>query len=103
MHVLVLKLVTSNSNYRHLKLSYENTHVCSLVCFNQSPFPTHIHSCMYISGVPGTGKTATINEIARSLREAASEGQVPSFNFVELNGLRLTEPHQAYVTILKVL
>ena len=64
-------------------------------------YPT-LSRCMYISGVPGTGKTATINEIATYLRGAARDGEIPPFNFVEVNGLRLTDPHQAYVSILKV-
>ena len=63
---------------------------------------THTHSCMYISGVPGTGKTATVREVARYLRQAAQKFELPPFNFVEINGMRLTEPHQAYVSILKV-
>ena len=63
---------------------------------------THTHSCMYISGVPGTGKTATVREVARYLHQAAQNNELPPFNFVEINGMRLTEPHQAYVSILKV-
>ncbi len=59
-------------------------------------------SCMYISGVPGTGKTATMLEVAASLKEAAEEGSLPQFKLVEVNGMRLTEPKQAYVTMLKV-
>ena len=70
------------------------------------PLPTCLsrpsHSCMYISGVPGTGKTATVLEVSRSLREAADAGEIPQFKFIEINGLRLTEPRQAYVAILKV-
>ncbi|KAJ4447105.1 hypothetical protein ANN_09105 [Periplaneta americana] len=59
--------------------------------------------CMYISGVPGTGKTATVKELVRSLQQAVSRGDLPAFEFVELNGMRLTEPRQAYVQLLKSL
>ncbi|XP_002738319.1 uncharacterized protein LOC100376485 [Saccoglossus kowalevskii] len=59
--------------------------------------------CMYISGVPGTGKTATVHEVLRTLEQATEEGMVPSFEFIEINGMKLTEPHQAYVQILKQL
>ncbi|XP_069683029.1 origin recognition complex subunit 1 [Periplaneta americana] len=59
--------------------------------------------CMYISGVPGTGKTATVKELVRSLQQAVSRGELPGFEFVELNGMRLTEPRQAYVQLLKSL
>ena len=57
---------------------------------------------MYISGVPGTGKTATVREVAAYLMRAAEEGELPNFKFVEINGMKLTEPHQAYVSILRV-
>ena len=57
---------------------------------------------MYISGVPGTGKTATVREVGRYLRRSCDEGDLPEFKFVEINGMRLTEPHRAYASILKV-
>lgn len=58
--------------------------------------------CMYVSGVPGTGKTATVHEVVRSLTEELKQGNCgfSPFKFVEINGLRLMEPHQAYVQIL---
>lgn len=55
---------------------------------------------MYISGVPGTGKTATVHEVIRSIEEAQED--LPEFTFVEINGMKLTEPAQAYSTFLKV-
>lgn len=58
--------------------------------------------CMYISGVPGTGKTATVHEVIRCLQQAAEDDELPSFQFVEINGMKLTDPHQAYVQILEV-
>ncbi|XP_078526743.1 origin recognition complex subunit 1 [Lissotriton helveticus] len=59
--------------------------------------------CMYISGVPGTGKTATVHEVIRCLQHAADDDDLPSFQYIEINGMKLTEPHQAYVQILKLL
>jgi len=58
--------------------------------------------CMYISGVPGTGKTATVHQVISFLREEYESGDVPYFKFIEINGMRLTDPHQAYVQILEV-
>ena len=63
---------------------------------------TPVARCMYISGVPGTGKTATVRQVMRSLHEALDSGGLPRFQFVEVNGMSLTEPRQAYVQILKV-
>uniref|UniRef100_A0A8C6R917 Origin recognition complex subunit 1 n=1 Tax=Nannospalax galili TaxID=1026970 RepID=A0A8C6R917_NANGA len=59
--------------------------------------------CMYISGVPGTGKTATVHEVIRCLQKAAQTNDVPPFQYVEVNGMKLTEPHQVYVQILQKL
>ncbi|XP_061488980.1 origin recognition complex subunit 1 isoform X2 [Rhineura floridana] len=59
--------------------------------------------CMYISGVPGTGKTATVHEVIHCLEQAAKNNELPSFQFIEINGMKLTEPHQAYVQILNLL
>ncbi|XP_032074090.1 origin recognition complex subunit 1 isoform X2 [Thamnophis elegans] len=59
--------------------------------------------CMYISGVPGTGKTATVHEAIHYLQQAAENDEIPVFQFIEINGMKLTDPHQAYVLILKLL
>ncbi|OBZ90853.1 Origin recognition complex subunit 1 [Choanephora cucurbitarum] len=53
-------------------------------------------ACVYISGVPGTGKTATVLEVIRHLQQQAEEKTIPEFDFVEINGMKLTDPNQAY-------
>ncbi|XP_066957145.1 origin recognition complex subunit 1 isoform X2 [Macrobrachium rosenbergii] len=57
--------------------------------------------CMYISGVPGTGKTATVKEVVKILEDASQEGDLPPFSFLEVNAMRLTEPHQLWVQVWK--
>jgi origin recognition complex subunit 1 len=59
--------------------------------------------CLYISGVPGTGKTATVREVVRTLRKKSRDGSLPRFNHVELNGLRLQTPKHAYSAIAEEL
>ncbi|RWS26857.1 origin recognition complex subunit 1-like isoform X2 [Leptotrombidium deliense] len=59
--------------------------------------------CMYISGVPGTGKTATVYEVIRNLRDECEAEDIPDFRFIEINGLQLTEPYQCYVQLYKEL
>ncbi|XP_072295229.1 origin recognition complex subunit 1 [Eucyclogobius newberryi] len=59
--------------------------------------------CMYISGVPGTGKTATVHEVIRCLQNSAENGEISTFTFIEINGMKMTDPHQAYVQILQKL
>lgn len=62
-----------------------------------------LYSCMYISGVPGTGKTATVTEVIRSLQLKCQLKKLPKFKFIEINGMLMTEPRQAYVHINKQL
>ncbi|XP_023165187.2 origin recognition complex subunit 1 [Drosophila hydei] len=59
--------------------------------------------CMYVSGVPGTGKTATVTGVIRTLQHLVEKDELPAFDFLEINGMRLTEPRQAYVQIYKQL
>lgn len=56
---------------------------------------------MYISGVPGTGKTATVTEVIKCLQKLSKEKKLPKFEFIEVNGMRLTEPRQTYVHIYR--
>ncbi|XP_045537478.1 origin recognition complex subunit 1 [Papilio machaon] len=60
----------------------------------------NMSGCMYISGVPGTGKTATVNSALKILKD---ESDLPEFQLVEVNGMRIAEPRQAYVQIYKQL
>ncbi|CAB4005725.1 Origin recognition complex subunit 1, partial [Paramuricea clavata] len=60
-------------------------------------------SCMYISGVPGTGKTATVHEVIRWLEGLRESDQVPDFKFYEINGMKVTQPNQVYVMFYKFL
>nr|XP_019598362.1 PREDICTED: origin recognition complex subunit 1 [Rhinolophus sinicus]XP_019598363.1 PREDICTED: origin recognition complex subunit 1 [Rhinolophus sinicus] len=71
--------------------------------FVESKLLDHTGGCMYISGVPGTGKTATVHEVIHCLQQAAQANGVPPFQYVEVNGMKLTEPHQVYVQILQKL
>ncbi|CAD1810343.1 ATPase associated with various cellular activities (AAA) family protein [Candida parapsilosis] len=52
--------------------------------------------CIYVSGVPGMGKTATIKDVINQMTDLAKEGYVKPFNFFEFNGLKLLAPTVAY-------
>ncbi|XP_028938838.1 origin recognition complex subunit 1 [Ornithorhynchus anatinus] len=71
--------------------------------FVESKLLNQTGGCMYISGVPGTGKTATVQEVLRCLQRAARADELPSFRLVQINGMKLTDPRQAYVQILQKL
>ncbi|KAF2486885.1 origin of replication binding protein [Neohortaea acidophila] len=60
-------------------------------------------ACIYISGTPGTGKTATVREVVASLQAAVSEEQLDDFYFVEINGMKVTDPHQSYSLLWEAL
>ena len=57
---------------------------------------------MYISGVPGTGKTATVHEVIRDLEGQRDNNVVSDFKFHEINGMKVTQPNQVYVMFYKV-
>lgn len=59
--------------------------------------------CMYICGVPGTGKTLTTKQVISCLKESVSYKILPSFKFIDVNAFQVTEPHQIYKLIYKEL
>ncbi|EAL65980.1 origin recognition complex subunit 1 [Dictyostelium discoideum AX4] len=55
--------------------------------------------CLYIAGMPGTGKTATVKEIIKELQAKKKQqggGGGLNFQFIEINGMQLSDPHQLY-------
>lgn len=52
--------------------------------------------CLYISGVPGTGKTATVREIIGELRGLLKNGNIGPFEAIEVNGMTLADPNLLY-------
>uniref|UniRef100_A0A0W0EUB6 Origin recognition complex subunit 1 n=1 Tax=Moniliophthora roreri TaxID=221103 RepID=A0A0W0EUB6_MONRR len=52
--------------------------------------------CIFISGVPGTGKTATVHAVIRELKEMAENNETNPFTYCEINGLKIPEPTAAY-------
>lgn len=60
-------------------------------------------SCIYISGTPGTGKTATVREVVSRLDEAVRSDELDDFIFVEINGMKITDPHQSYSLLWEAL
>lgn len=53
-------------------------------------------SCIYVSGTPGTGKTATVREVISQLQLRCQDGELPEFSFIEINGMKLINPQEAY-------
>lgn len=60
-------------------------------------------ACIYISGTPGTGKTATVREVVAQLNGAVMAEEMDDFIFVEINGMKVTDPHQSYSLLWEAL
>ncbi|XP_027342766.1 origin of replication complex subunit 1A-like isoform X2 [Abrus precatorius] len=59
--------------------------------------------CLYIHGVPGTGKTMSVLAVMRSLRSEVDAGNIKPYCFVEINGLKLASPENIYRVIYEAL
>lgn len=103
-----------SSPYSHARTTLHVSAVpLSLPCRSNefSTVYSHLHSsitdgsgaCIYISGTPGTGKTATVREVVASLHQAVLNDELDDFNFVEINGMKVTEPHQSYSLLWEAL
>ena len=57
-----------------------------ILAFTEGKIVDGTGGCMYISGLPGTGKTATVREVIRTLKEQADVKDIPEFEFIEING-----------------
>lgn len=56
---------------------------------------------LYVSGMPGTGKTASVLEATARLRTAAENGSCPNFALVHVNGMCLSSPTGVFTEILQ--
>lgn len=102
------------SPYQHARSTLHVSSVpASLPCRDNefSTVYTYLHSaitsgngaCLYISGTPGTGKTATVREVIAQLHSAVLSSELDDFNFVEINGMKVTDPHQSYALLWEAL
>ncbi|CAO1622678.1 unnamed protein product [Parajaminaea phylloscopi] len=73
-----------------------------LLCLLEDSLDSGIGSCIYVSGVPGTGKTATVRGVISQLQRSAAEGQVNPFDFLEINGMKVADAGEAYSMLWSV-
>jgi origin recognition complex subunit 1 len=53
--------------------------------------------------MPGTGKTATVREVVRQLNEDHKAGDLPPFQYIEINAMHLPSPYQLYSVLWREL
>ncbi|CRG95974.1 origin recognition complex subunit 1, putative [Plasmodium gallinaceum] len=58
---------------------------------------------LYISGMPGTGKTATVYSVIQLLQNKSKQKLLPQFNVFEINGMNVVHPNAAYQVFYKQL
>ncbi|QLQ79939.1 hypothetical protein HG537_0C05880 [Torulaspora globosa] len=51
---------------------------------------------VYIAGTPGVGKTLTVKEVVKELQRSSDQKELPVFQFVEINGLKMVKPTDSY-------
>lgn len=59
--------------------------------------------CLYICGIPGTGKTATVLDVLRNFSTGSNHNMKKSFHLIEINGLQLPSPLHVYSRIYEAL
>jgi len=57
------------------------------------------YSGLYISGMPGTGKTACVTTVINKLKKEAKMRSVPAFTVYEINGMKITNLNNVYKCI----
>ncbi|GMH13008.1 hypothetical protein Nepgr_014849 [Nepenthes gracilis] len=68
--------------------------ICDEQCLGQ---------CLYIHGVPGTGKTMSVLAVMRNLRSEVDAGIIQPYCFIHINGLKLASPENVYRVIYEAL
>ncbi|CAR22977.1 origin recognition complex subunit 1 [Lachancea thermotolerans CBS 6340] len=51
---------------------------------------------VYVAGTPGVGKTLTVREVVKELLQSVDQDELPRFQYVEINGLKMIKPTDSY-------
>lgn len=56
---------------------------------------------LYVAGVPGTGKTATMKKVLQKLNQLSDSQEIDDFEAVHVNGMTLATPKNIFIAIYK--
>ncbi|CAL1391141.1 unnamed protein product [Linum trigynum] len=95
---LLLATLPKSLPCRNKEMDEITTFIKGAICDDQC-----LGRCLYIHGVPGTGKTMSVLSVMRNLRSEVDAGTVKPYSFVEVNGLKLASPENIYRVIYEAL
>ncbi|GMJ07096.1 UNFERTILIZED EMBRYO SAC 13, origin of replication complex 1B [Hibiscus trionum] len=95
---LLLATLPKSSPCRNKEMEEITTFIKGVICDDQC-----LGRCLYIHGVPGTGKTMSVLTVMRNIKSEADAGSIRPYCFVEVNGLKLASPENIYRVIYEAL
>ncbi|CAM0913158.1 unnamed protein product [Alopecurus aequalis] len=95
---LLLATLPKSLPCRDKEMQEISTFVKDAICNDQC-----LGRCLYIHGVPGTGKTMSVLAVMRRLRSEFDSGALRPYCFIEINGLKLASPENIYKVIYEQL
>ncbi|XP_059665256.1 origin of replication complex subunit 1A-like [Cornus florida] len=95
---LLLATVPKSLPCRNKEMEEITAFIKGAICDDQC-----LGRCLYIHGVPGTGKTMSVLAVMRHLRSEVDAGSIKPYCFVEINGLKLASPENIYRVIYEAL
>ncbi|KAL2490198.1 Origin of replication complex subunit 1A [Abeliophyllum distichum] len=95
---LLLATLPKSLPFRDKEIDEITAFIKGAICDDQC-----LGRCLYIHGVPGTGKTMSFLSVMRNLRSEVDAGSIQPYCFVEINGLKLGSPENIYTVIYEAL
>ncbi|KAI4340545.1 hypothetical protein MLD38_025370 [Melastoma candidum] len=96
--VLLLAAPPKSLPCRNKEMEEITSFIKGAICTDQC-----LGRCLYIHGVPGTGKTMSVLSVMRNLRMEVEAGKMRPYSFVDVNGLKLASPENIYKVIYEAL
>ncbi|KAL3818134.1 hypothetical protein ACJIZ3_004039 [Penstemon smallii] len=91
---LLLATFPKSPPCRNKEMDEITTFIKSAICDEQC-----LGRCLFICGVPGTGKTMSVLSVMRNLKSEVDKGSIRPYCFVKINGLKLASPDNIYSVI----